>query len=50
MKRKKWKHDLYEIIFESDTKAGKAFDVILLIVILASVILVILESSFRQSL
>ncbi len=44
MKRKRWKHDLYEVIFESKTKAGKAFDIILLIVIVLSVILVILES------
>lgn len=44
MKRKKWKHDLYEIIFESDTREGKSFDIVLLIVILSSVILVILES------
>lgn len=35
---------LYEIIFESDTKAGKRFDVALLWLILISVILVILES------
>lgn len=35
---------LYEIIFEADTHAGKAFDVSLLIVILFSVVLVLLES------
>lgn len=35
---------LYEIIFESDTKAGKRFDVALLWLILISVILVLLES------
>lgn len=35
---------LHEVIFEADTKAGKRFDVILLIAILASVIIVILES------
>ena len=35
---------LHEVIFEADTKAGKRFDVILLIAILASVIVVILES------
>lgn len=38
------KEKLHEVIFEADTKAGKLFDVILLIVILASVIVVILES------
>ncbi len=35
---------LHEVIFEADTKEGKLFDVILLIAILASVIIVILES------
>jgi voltage-gated potassium channel len=35
---------LHEVIFEADTKNGKLFDVILLIAILASVIIVILES------
>ncbi len=35
---------LHEVIFEADTKAGKRFDVILLFAILASVIVVMLES------
>lgn len=35
---------LYEIIFEADTPAGKTFDVLLLISILASVIVVMLET------
>ncbi len=35
---------LYEIIFEADTKAGKIFDIILLISILVSVVVVILDS------
>ena len=35
---------LYTIIFGTDTPAGKAFDVILLIAILLSVIAVMLES------
>ncbi|MDD4847253.1 MAG: ion transporter [Bacteroidales bacterium] len=35
---------LYEIIFESDTKAGKQFDVYLLWTILASILVVILDS------
>jgi len=39
-----WKHRLHEIIYEADTKAGKVFDVILLAVIIASVLLVMLES------
>ena len=38
------KSKLYEIIFESDTKAGKLFDVLLLIVIVLSILLVMLES------
>ncbi len=39
-----WKNKLHEIIYEADTPAGKLFDVILLIAIIASVILVMLES------
>src|SRR5687768_13296713 len=35
---------LYEIIFESDTRAGRLFDSILLFVILLSVMVVMLES------
>lgn len=38
------KAKLYEIIFESDTKSGKLFDVILLAVIVLSIVLVMLES------
>ncbi|APY11931.1 ion transporter [Seonamhaeicola sp. S2-3] len=39
-----WKSKLHEIIYEADTKEGKLFDVILLFVIIASIILVMLES------
>lgn len=39
-----WRQRLHEIIFESDTPAGKAFDVALLIAIFASVMAVVLES------
>tara|TARA_B110000091_G_scaffold182078_1_gene199873 strand:- start:1107 stop:1934 length:828 start_codon:yes stop_codon:yes gene_type:complete len=39
-----WKEKLHEIIYEADTKEGKLFDVILLIAIIASVVLVMLES------
>lgn len=42
--QKKWKHTLHEIIYEADTRAGKVFDVILLILILLSIALVMLES------
>ncbi|UAM99508.1 ion transporter [Polaribacter litorisediminis] len=39
-----WKERLHEIIYEADTKEGKLFDVILLVAIIASIILVMLES------
>ncbi len=35
---------LHEIIFEADTKAGKAFDILLFVLIILSVIVVMLES------
>ena len=41
---KSLKEKLYDIIFESDTKAGKTFDVALLVVILFSILVVMLES------
>lgn len=46
-----WKSRLHEIIFEADTPAGKIFDVVLIISIIASVITVILESvgAFRAA-
>ena len=43
-KKKGWKDSLHEIIYEADTPAGKLFDVVLMIVIIASIILVMLES------
>lgn len=39
-----WKHRLHEIIYEADTKMGRAFDIVLLIFILLSIVLVMLES------
>ena len=39
-----WRARLHEIIFEADTAEGKAFDVALLVCIVASVITVSLES------
>ncbi|WP_047546892.1 ion transporter [Psychroserpens sp. Hel_I_66] len=39
-----WKDKLHEIIYEADTPAGKLFDIVLLIFILASIALVMLES------
>lgn len=41
---KDWKSKVHEVIYEADTPAGKLFDVILLILILASILLVMLES------
>jgi len=38
------KQRLFEVIFEADTPAGKAFDVALLIVILTSIVVVMLET------
>ena len=35
---------MHEVIFEADTPAGKAFDIVLLIVIVVSVIVVMLDS------
>jgi len=39
-----WRQKLHDIIYEADTPVGKAFDVVLLILILASIALVMLES------
>jgi len=39
-----WREKLHEVIYEADTQEGKLFDVILLIAILASILLVMLES------
>jgi voltage-gated potassium channel len=39
-----WRQRLHEIIFEADTRAGKAFDLLLLLLILISVVAVMLES------
>ncbi len=38
------KEQIHEIIFEADTRAGKAFDIVLMILIVASVLVVMLES------
>jgi len=39
-----WRTKLHDIIYEADTPSGKLFDVILLITIIASILLVMLES------
>nr|WP_245748012.1 ion transporter [Methanolobus profundi] len=48
---KNWRGRLYDVIFEADTPAGKNFDIILIISILASVLAVMLDSvsSFRTA-
>jgi voltage-gated potassium channel len=38
------KDELYEIVFEADTNLGKAFDIVLLVLILLSILFVSLES------
>jgi voltage-gated potassium channel len=45
-----WRQKLHEIVFEADTRAGRAFDVIVIGLILLSLLAVILESvrSFRE--
>jgi voltage-gated potassium channel len=40
----RWRQQLYEIIFEADTRAGRVFDVTLMVVIVTSIIVVCLES------
>jgi voltage-gated potassium channel len=42
--RPRWRRRLHEVIFESDTAAGRAFDVALLVAIVTSVAAVVLES------
>jgi voltage-gated potassium channel len=41
---KNWKTKLHRVVFNTDTRAGKVFDIILLWLIVTSVIVVILES------
>lgn len=42
--RTKWKRKLFRIIFKSDTKLGKLFDIFLLILIVLSTFIVMMES------
>jgi len=39
-----WRRRLYVIIFEADTRAGRLFDVLLIVAILASVLVVMIDS------
>jgi len=41
---KGWRQKAYEVIFEADTPAGRAFDIVLIISIVASVLVVMLDS------
>ena len=44
LKNEKLRKKIYEIVFEAETAQGKAFDIVLLISILLSVVIVLLES------
>ncbi|GLB49730.1 ion transporter [Neptunitalea lumnitzerae] len=44
MQQRNWKKQLYEVIYEADTAAGKWFDIVLLFLIGVSIALVMLES------
>ena len=44
-----WRLRLYTVIFEADTRAGRLFDQWLIVVILASVLLVVMDSMQRLS-
>ena len=44
LQKSSWRSRLHEVIFESNTSAGKAFDICLLISILSSIIIVMLDS------
>lgn len=44
VRQKDWRERLHETIFESNTAAGKTFDIALLICIISSIIVVILDS------
>ena len=39
-----WKYKLHEIIYEADTSEGKLYDIVLLLLILASIVLTMLQS------
>ena len=44
LKKRKFQDNIHEIIFEADTRMGKIFDVLLLILIVLSIFVVMLES------
>jgi voltage-gated potassium channel len=39
-----WRRRLYNVIFEADTKAGRTFDIVLVVAILFSILVVVLDS------
>jgi voltage-gated potassium channel len=39
-----WRQKLFTIVFEADTKAGRIFDISLLLLIVLSIVIVMLES------
>lgn len=42
--KKKWRHRLHEVVFESHTPSGRLFDICLLIAILTSIVIIMLDS------
>ncbi|MEZ6094144.1 MAG: ion transporter [Pirellulaceae bacterium] len=44
-----WRNKLYEVIFEADTYLGIAFDVLLLIAIVSSVLIVCIETTYPKN-
>lgn len=42
--RAKWKRQLFRVIFKADTKSGKTFDMLLLLLILISTFIIMMES------
>ncbi len=42
--KKDWRFKLHEVVYESNTKAGKVFDVVLLFLIVSSIVVVMLDS------
>ncbi|MGB1041501.1 MAG: ion transporter [Flavobacteriales bacterium] len=40
----KWRQNIHDVIFEADTRSGKLFDIMLLVFILASLLVIMLDS------
>lgn len=41
---RRWRRTLHEVVFEAETPAGRAFDIVLIVLILLSILAVLLES------